>query len=126
MDEIINSLKRFNFVHSIILFGSRAKYTNKKESDIDLCIITKRELSLKERLSLENAVPENVDLSLFYELPINVRERVFREGRILYTKDMYHVLTLAKETYSDCVGYKKLRKDYHMSVMKRIEVRLGV
>jgi len=98
INEAISKLKSFRFVHSIILFGSKARGTEKEKSDIDICVIPESdiEIPLKERLSLNNSVPDNIDISFMDELPVYIRKRVFLEGKMLYTQDMYHVLTLSK------------------------------
>jgi len=46
---------------------------------MDICIITEPdiEVSLKDRISLNNLVPENIDISLFDELPVYIRKRIF-------------------------------------------------
>ncbi|HIH44346.1 MAG TPA: nucleotidyltransferase domain-containing protein [Candidatus Methanoperedenaceae archaeon] len=125
--KIVSGLKKINFIHSVIFFGSRAKGTERAGSDIDLCIIPKPGIgiSLKERIALNNSVPENVDISLLNELPVYIRKRVFLEGKVLCTEDLYYVLTLAKETEFEYVKYKRLKSDYHRSVMRRIRARLG-
>ena len=127
IEDVVSTLKKFKFVHSIILFGSRAIGTGRKESDFDLCIISKPDMDvgLKERVSLENSVPENIDISLLNELPVNIRKRVFLEGKVLYTKDLYYVLTLAKETEMEYTRYGSMRMDYHKAVMRRVSARLG-
>ncbi|MCZ7358215.1 MAG: nucleotidyltransferase domain-containing protein [Candidatus Methanoperedens sp.] len=129
-DEIgkaVSGLKKFGFVHSIILFGSQAKRTERTDSDVDLCIIPEPhvDVSLKERIALNNAVPEHIDISLFGELPVYMRKRVFLEGKVLYTEDPYYILTLAKENDLEYSRYQKMKKDYHKGVMKRVRLRLG-
>ena len=127
IEDVVSTLKKFKFVHSIILFGSRAIGNARKESDFDLCIILKQDMDvgLKERVSLENSVPENVDISLLNELPVNIRKRVFLEGKVLYTKDLYYILTLAKEAEMEYTRCGSMRMDYHKAVMRRISARLG-
>ncbi len=127
IEDVIPTLKKFKFVHSIIFFGSRAIGNGRKESDFDLCIISKpdMDIGLKERISLENSVPGNIDISLLNELPVNIRKRVFLEGKVLYTEDLYYVLTLAKEAEMEYTRYGSLRRDYHKAVMSRISARLG-
>jgi predicted nucleotidyltransferase len=126
INKLTSKLKRSGFVHSIILFGSRARGTEKHKSDVDICIIPEPdiELSLKDRISLNNMVPENVDISLFDELPVYIRKRIFLEGRVLYTEDMYHILTLSKINDLEYERYRSLRNDYHKNVMKRIRQKL--
>lgn len=125
--KIINKLKEFNFIHTIILFGSRAKGNSAKNSDFDICaiLIPNKKITYKERIALENTLPENVDLSLFQELPLNIRKRVFQEGEVLYSKDLYYYLTLGKETDLEYRKYKKFREEYHTSTMKKVKQRLA-
>ncbi len=127
IEEVVSRLKRFKFVHSIILFGSRAKGTERAESDVDLCIISKPEadVSLKERIALNNTVPESIDVSLLSELPVYIRKRVFLEGRVLYSDDPYHILILAKENDLEYTRYQRMKRDYHKGVMQRVRSRLG-
>ncbi len=126
INEIISKLKRYRFVHSIILFGSKARGTEKEKSDIDICIISKPdiEITLKERISLSNSVPENIDISFIDELPVYIRKRIFLEGRVMYTQDMYHVLTLSKINDLEYERYKRLTVEYHKHVMERVRARL--
>jgi predicted nucleotidyltransferase len=127
IEEIVPALTEFKFVHSAILFGSRAKGTEKEESDLDLCIIPKPcvDFGLKERIALENSFPEGVDISLLDELPVNIRKRVFLEGKVLYTEDLYYILTLAKETEMEYIRHRRLKKEYHKAVMNRVRAKLG-
>lgn len=126
VNEIISKLNSFSFIHSIILFGSKARGTEKETSDIDICVITKPgvEITLKERISLSNSVPENIDISFIDELPVYIRKRIFLEGRVMYTQDMYHVLTLSKINDLEYEGHKRLTREYHKHVMERVRARL--
>jgi predicted nucleotidyltransferase len=66
LNETVKLLKSFDFVHSILLFGSRARGISGR--DIDICIIPSKELDLRDRLFLESSVPSDIDISFFYEL----------------------------------------------------------
>lgn len=125
INEAISKLKSSGLVHSIILFGSKARGTGKEKSDIDICVIPEpdTEIPLKDRISLNNSVPENIDISFIDELPVYIRKRVFLEGRVLYTQDMYHVLTLSKINDIEYERYKRLTRDYHKHVMERVRAR---
>jgi len=126
IEDIISTLKKFELVHSIILFGSRATGTQRKKSDFDLCIIPNpgMSISLKERITLKNSLPETIDLSLMDELPVNIRKRVFLEGKILYTKDLYYILTLVKQIEMEYLRHRNLKRDYHKAVMNRVRAKL--
>lgn len=71
LSKTVKILKSFDFVHSILLFGSRARGISGR--DIDICIIPLKELDLRDRLFLESSVPSDIDISLFYELPIHIQ-----------------------------------------------------
>lgn len=126
IEMAVSQLRKFGFVHSIILFGSQAKNTQRANSDVDICIIPEPQVdvSLKERISLSNAVPENIDISLLGELPVYIRKRVFLEGKVFYTEDPYYILTLAKENDLEYSRYRKMKFEYHKSVMKRVKSKL--
>ena len=126
LNEVILELKNSRLVHSIILFGSKARGTEKEKSDIDICVIPNPgiKITLKERISLNNSVPENIDISFIDELPVYIRKRIFLEGRVLYTQDMYHVLTISKINDLEYERYKWLTREYHKHVMERVRARL--
>jgi predicted nucleotidyltransferase len=126
LNEVILQLQSSRLVHSIILFGSKARDTEKENSDIDICVIPKPdvEITLKERISLNNSVPENIDISFIDELPVYIRKRIFLEGKVQYTQDMYHVLTLSKINDLEYERYKRLTGEYHKHVMERVRARL--
>jgi predicted nucleotidyltransferase len=126
INEAISKLKSFRLVHSIILFGSKARGTVKEKSDIDICVIPKPdvEITLKKRIALNNSVPDNVDVSFMNELPVYIRKRIFLEGKVLYTQDMYHVITLSKINDLEYERYKRLTGEYHKRVMERVRARL--
>jgi predicted nucleotidyltransferase len=126
IEDVVSTLIKFKLIHSIVLFGSRATGTQREKSDFDLCIIPNLgvSISLKERLTLKNSLPENIDISLIDELPVNIRKRVFLEGKVLYTKDLYYILTLAKQTDMEYSKYRNLKIDYHKAVMNRVRAKL--
>jgi len=121
--ETVDILKGFDIIHSIILFGSRARGVQGR--DIDLCIIPSKELDMRERLSIESSVPNNVDISVFFDLPIHIRKRIFEEGQVLHTREMYYVLTLLKENDFEYSGYKKHREYYNNAMQQRMRRRVS-
>ncbi|MDP2846542.1 MAG: nucleotidyltransferase domain-containing protein [Candidatus Methanoperedens sp.] len=120
-DEILEALKSFDIIHSVLIFGSRAR--GKTGRYLDLCIIPSREPSLRERLSIDSAMPSGVDISMYHELPVHIRKRIAEEGKVLYTKDMYHLLTLLKENDLEYVGYRKYREYYNNAMRERMKIQ---
>jgi predicted nucleotidyltransferase len=69
-------------VKAAILFGSFAKGRQRADSDIDICVITEGEGDSPLELS-----SDKIDISLFHKLPLIVRYRVFRDGKVLFCRD---------------------------------------
>ena len=121
IEATVKLLKNLDFVHSIMLFGSISKKSS--GNDIDICYIPSREMNLKERLAINSAVPAGVDISMYFDLPVHIRKRISEEGKVLYTKEMYHLLSLFKENDFEYSGYKKYREYYHKAVEEMFKKR---
>ncbi len=83
--RVVGELKREG-VQAIYLFGSRAKGNARPSSDIDICVITEKEIPRSAKEEIMSNSSKNIDISLFWELPPTMRFRVFREGKPLYIK----------------------------------------
>lgn len=82
MEKTVAGLRKLGSVKAAILFGSHAKGRQRKDSDIDICVITEPAGDTPLELS-----SKKFDISLFHRLPLMVRYRVFRDGRVLFNKD---------------------------------------
>lgn len=80
--KLVSELKKIKSVKAAILFGSHAKGKQRKESDIDICVITEE----KDDKALELS-SNKFDISLFDRLPLYIRYRVFKDGNVLFNKD---------------------------------------
>jgi predicted nucleotidyltransferase len=84
-NEILKVLSSNESMEEVILFGSRAKGSFRKNSDIDLAVKTSEELSFREKRKLREKVDEaagiySVDLLFWDEISEEMREQVEREG----------------------------------------------
>jgi predicted nucleotidyltransferase len=122
IEATVKLLKTLDFVHSILLFGSVSK--KRSGNDIDICYIPTREMDLKERLTINSSVPTGVDISMYYDLPIHIRKRISEEGEVLYTKEMYGLLTILKENDLEYSGYKKYREYYNNAIEEMFKKRI--
>ncbi|MBV5329616.1 MAG: nucleotidyltransferase domain-containing protein [Chlorobium sp.] len=93
MDEIIDILQKFPGVEEAILFGSRAKGTYKKGSDIDIAIKGKGidhavVASLAFLLNEESAMPYFFDIVHFDDISEQeLMEHINRVGRCIYLRE---------------------------------------
>jgi len=87
--KISEKAKNDEDVLAVMLFGSYAR--NENFSDIDICVILKPgkfdPLFLsKKRLEYLTAFP-NLDIQIFQQLPLYVKMRVLRDGKIIFCRN---------------------------------------
>lgn len=116
---MIEKLKKFDEIESIILFGSQLK-KNKKESDIDICIITSKLLNLQKKLKIISLLPEKYDISFYEDLPVHIRKEALSKGKILFTKNYYRILEFMKINDLEYITYKEFLNDYHKCAMEKV------
>jgi len=84
---LVKELQAHDAVLGLILFGSVARGCARPFSDVDLCIVTKKNTPDAVRMELLSYGSETIDVSIFSDLPVQIRFRVIKEGRILLVKD---------------------------------------
>lgn len=85
----INSVfSKYNEITKVVLYGSRAKGSEKNGSDIDLCIMNDIDINLQYKLEDELdelMLPYKVDISVFPKLNNNeLKEHIKRAGKEFY------------------------------------------
>ena len=83
---------------AIILFGSVARGQAREISDIDICIITRRGIPGPEKMELLSYGSDKIDVSIFEDLPITIRFRAIREGKILFCRDITALQAIMADT----------------------------
>lgn len=77
-------------VLAVILYGSHARAEAQPGSDVDLCLVltpARRDAAEVGRILLGYASLGDVDVQVFQRLPLYVRRRVLKEGRVLFVRD---------------------------------------
>lgn len=84
--KLITRLQKYPKVQAIYLFGSHARKDAGPLSDIDICVIAFG-VSEKMKYDILGHASDKVDLVLFEDLPLTIRVRVFKEGRVLFVRN---------------------------------------
>ncbi len=90
IDQTVSLIRKEakNNVKAILLFGSYAGGTAIWRSDIDICVVFKKNLSLREatlfRIRVLGNVPDIVDLQVFNVLPLKVKKSIVENHTILF------------------------------------------
>ena len=89
VEKIVNELKKSD-VRKVLLFGSRARGDYLKNSDIDLAIdgdfTSRQKRKIKEMID-ELSGLYSVDIVFFDEILPEFRQKIEREGVVLYEKE---------------------------------------
>ena len=116
IDRIIEPLKKNPDVLSIHLFGSYARGKEKPFSDIDICVVADKSADRDAILSHSS---RKIDLSIFHDLPLSMRFRVLKEGKLLFLRDE---LKLHRTTVATIKAYL----DFKPHILRRMERVLSV
>jgi predicted nucleotidyltransferase len=102
-------------VLGIILFGSRARGEAGPRSDADVCLVldpgAPSGLSAS-RKRLEYLAHSELDLTIFQQLPLYLRSRVLREGRVVFVRDEDRLYDLAIRTARAFEGFRHHYRRY--------------
>ena len=85
--SVVEDLRIRDDVLALILFGSAARCQQRPFSDIDLCIVPAGDIPANERLDLKGYGSQTIEIHLLDELPIAIRFRVIRDGKLIFCKD---------------------------------------
>ncbi len=113
--KIAEDIGKIKNVKAVYLFGSYATGKTHPLSDIDICVIGN--LTEKEKYKAMDALSDNLDISIFNELPISIRFRVFRDGKPLIVKDKDFVDVLKMKTAKEYIDFKYIINQYCKEVL---------
>jgi predicted nucleotidyltransferase len=103
-------------VLAVILYGSVARGEAGPRSDVDLCLVLDPSVTRETdgpdiRLAyLDASQSDRVEVRLFQQLPIYVRQRVLQDGKVLFCRDEPRLYDLAYRTVQ---AYEDFRPRYH-------------
>ncbi|MEX2681941.1 MAG: nucleotidyltransferase domain-containing protein [Candidatus Sigynarchaeota archaeon] len=99
LDDVIEMARNDKDVLAIVLFGSRTKGDVYKDTDI--CLVTRNGCPQDKRLQYLAIFPKSFDIHVFDDLPLYIKSRVMKEGKILLNKDFQGVFEKYYQTIKD-------------------------
>ncbi len=106
--SVVDEIKNIKGVEGIYLFGSYARKKTKPFSDIDICVITDKDIQKKRREEILSCSSRKIDISIFSDLPLNIRFRIFKEGKVLYQKDELFLHRTRSNTLKSYLDFKPI------------------
>lgn len=114
LDALLEQAGKDKDVLAVILFGSAARGELHECSDIDVCLVlwSKRWEVEGFAQKLFEYLHFGLDIKLFQQLPLYVRSRVLKEGKILLVKDEDQLYEVAIRTAKEFEDFKHIYRDY--------------
>jgi hypothetical protein len=115
IDRLLAKAQQDARILAVFLFGSAARGEQTERSDIDLCLVLQpaRYASLElSRIKLEYLGEVDLDVQVFQQLPLYVRHRVLREGRVVFSRDDDVLYDLAFRTARAFERFKPIYQTY--------------
>lgn len=83
---ILEKISKKKEVNSIIIFGSYAKNKIKPMSDLDICIIFKKNTKEEKIINILAYGSDKLDISAYHKLPLSLQYEIITSGKIFKTK----------------------------------------
>lgn len=102
-------------VLAVILFGSRARDEATRASDVDVCLVLQPGAAAEPGAShkhLTYLALGDLDVVVFQQLPLVMRSRVLKEGRVLHVRDEDALYDLAFRTMKAWDDFKYVHRMY--------------
>jgi len=115
LDRLLAMANQDEGVLAVIVFGSAARDEQVPVSDVDIClVVTPKPFrpSALSRKRLEYMKGDSLDVRIFQQLPLYIRVRVLREGRILFVRDENQLYELAFRTAQAFEDFKHIYYGY--------------
>jgi len=110
-DELSSNIK------AILLFGSFADNSFTGRSDIDICVVFRTDISLKQatefRIRISGNLSEKVDVQVFNILPQKIKREIARSHKLLYKSKDYDNINFSIKYLKD--------EDYFIRMSKIFE-----
>ena len=101
-------------IKAVLLFGSFADDSFTRRSDIDICVLFEKDISLEEatrfRIRIAGQVSEKVDIQVFNILPQKIKRDIARNHKVLFNHKGYDNLEFSIRYLKDEDYFIRLNK----------------
>jgi uncharacterized protein YutE (UPF0331/DUF86 family)/predicted nucleotidyltransferase len=101
-------------VLAVMLFGSHARGDATTVSDVDVCLVAPTAPSNEDatRIRLDYLSAFDLDIAVFDQVPLYVRTRILKEGRVLFVRDEDALYALAIRTVRAWEDFRHIHRLY--------------
>jgi len=113
--RLVETAKSDRDVLAVILFGSEARGEARAESDVDVCLVLedKRLDTLGQSQKRTGYLASfDLDIQIFQQIPLHLRVRVLREGKVLFCRDEDKLYAVAFQTARHFEDFRHIHEGY--------------
>ena len=117
IEQAVNTILNDNLsrnINAILLFGSFADNSFTKSSDIDICVVFKKDLSLKDatefRIRVSGELAEKADIQVFNILPQKIKRDIARNHKVLYRENEFDNIDFSLKYLKDDDYFIRMNK----------------
>ncbi len=119
INQLVEKTKSDSRILAVYLFGSILTENFNDKSDTDVCLVLAPQAShtpyhsakLSE-IKLHYLKNFELDIQIFQQIPIYIRKRVLKEGRLLYCKDEDKLYELASRHIREYADFEHIYRDF--------------
>jgi predicted nucleotidyltransferase len=117
LDKLLERTQKDQEVLAVILYGSSARQEQRKDSDIDICLVLAPNQNLSNEIFLSRKRLDylkefSFDIQIFQRLPLYIRHRVLKEAKVLFVRDEELLYELAVRTIKSFEDFKHIYYSY--------------
>ncbi len=119
--KLVEKAEKDAEVLAVIAFGSQVRGEAGPASDLDICLVLQPCSPEKHSLSqkrLDYLKEFDLDIQIYQQLPLYIRRRVLKEGRVLFCRDEKRLYELAFRTAQEFEDFKHLYYGYLAEVAR--------
>jgi len=121
IDRLLERARQDDQVLAVMLFGSRAREEQIEKSDADVCLVlTPRKYGAKElsQKKLEYLTRSDLEIEVYQQLPLYIRVRVLKEGKVLNCRDEDELYAVAFKTIEEFGDFEHIYREYLQEVAR--------
>lgn len=119
LEYVIKKLSELDYVRAIFLFGSFVKGKARKDSDIDIAILTER-IDKDKEFEIMGYGSELFDVSVFSRLPLIIQFRILKEGKIVFCKNKKDIYNIKVKVFKEYLDYSYFINNFYRRVIKNV------
>ena len=121
LERLLSKAREDSDILAVFMFGSTARGERTAASDVDVCLVLqpqKYDSLTLSRKKLAYLRQYDLDVHVFQQLPLYIRHRVLKEGKVLFERDADALYALACRTARAFEDFKPIYRAYLAEVAR--------